>query len=91
MDLENRKIYVIMRLGTALKADGSRWDFVHHQWDVDLPDDYGQDLKLRPRAMTCPEIVQRRRETEARQGIRAAGLHEGCPAGGGQLKPDCQN
>jgi len=67
VDLEKRKIYVIMRFGTILKADGSRLDFVHHETDVDLPEDYGQDLKLRPRAMTCPEIVQRRREIQAEE------------------------
>ncbi len=72
VDLENRKIYVIMRIGTVLRADGSRLDFVHHQWDVDLPEDYGQDLKLRPRAMTCPEIVQRRREIQAEEDRLAA-------------------
>ena len=67
VDLEKRKIYVIMRFGTILKADGSRLDFVHHETEVDLPEDYGQDLKLRPRAMTCPEIVQRRREIQAEE------------------------
>jgi lipopolysaccharide export system permease protein len=65
VDLEKRQIHVIMRFGTLLKADGTRLDFLQEQWDVDLPEDYGQDLKLRPRAMTCPEIVQRRREIKA--------------------------
>lgn len=65
VDLEKRKIYVIMRFGTALKLDGTKWSFSHYTWDVDLPPDYGQDLKLRPRAMTCPEIVQRRKEIKA--------------------------
>jgi lipopolysaccharide export system permease protein len=72
VDLEKRKIYVIMRFGTILKADGSRLDFVHHETEVDLPEDYGQDLKLRPRAMTCPEIVQRRREIQAEEDRLAA-------------------
>jgi lipopolysaccharide export system permease protein len=67
VDLEKRKVYVIMRFGTALKEDGTKWSFSHHVWDVDLPADYGQDLKLRPRAMTCPEIVQRRREIQAEE------------------------
>jgi lipopolysaccharide export system permease protein len=67
VDLEKRKIYVIMRFGTVLRADGSRLNFLHEQWEVDLPEDYGQDLKLRPRAMTCPEIVQRREEIRAEE------------------------
>jgi lipopolysaccharide export system permease protein len=62
VDLEKRQIHIIMRFGTFLKADGTRLNFVQQQWDVDLPEDYGQDLKLRPRAMTCPEIVERRQE-----------------------------
>jgi lipopolysaccharide export system permease protein len=67
VDLEKRQILVIMRFGTALKADGTRASFVQEQWPVDLPKDYGADLKLRPRAMTCPEIVQRRREIQAEE------------------------
>lgn len=62
VDVEKRKIFVIMRFGTALRVDGSKWSFTQNTWEVELPDDYGQDLKLRPRAMTCPEIVQRRVE-----------------------------
>jgi lipopolysaccharide export system permease protein len=67
VDLEKRKIYVIMRFGTVLRADGTRLNFLQQTYDVDLPEDYGQDLKLRPRAMTCPEIVQRRREIKAEE------------------------
>jgi len=67
VDLEKRKIYVIMRFGTVLRTDGTSLNFLHDQWEVDLPEDYGQDLKLRPRAMTCPEIVQRRREIKAEE------------------------
>src|SRR5260370_25137530 len=67
VDLENRKIYVIMRFGTVLREDGTRLNFLQEQWDVDLPEDYGKDLKLRPRAMTCPEIVQRRGEIKAEE------------------------
>jgi lipopolysaccharide export system permease protein len=62
VDMEKRQIRVIMRFGTILRADGTRASFVQDYWDVDLPKDYGADLKLRPRAMTCPEIVQRRGE-----------------------------
>lgn len=67
VDLEKHKIYVVMRFGTALKADGTKWSFSQNTWDVDLPADYGQDLKLRPRAMTCPEIVERRQEIKAEE------------------------
>jgi len=67
VDLEQRKVYVIMRFGTALRADGTSWNFLHEIWEVDLPEDYGQDLKLRPRAMTFPEIVERRREIRAEE------------------------
>jgi lipopolysaccharide export system permease protein len=67
VDMEKRQIHVIMRMGTALKSDGSKWNFLHHVWDLDLPADYGQDLKLRPRAMSCPEIVQRRQEIKAEE------------------------
>src|SRR5262249_43711555 len=59
--------YVIMRFGTLLRADGTSLNFLHETWEVDLPEDYGQDLKLRPRAMTCPEIVQRRQEIRAEE------------------------
>ncbi len=67
VDLEKHKIYILMRFGTALKADGTKWSFSQNTWDVDLPADYGQDLKLRPRAMTCPEIVERRQEIKAEE------------------------
>jgi lipopolysaccharide export system permease protein len=67
VDMEKRQIRVIMRFGTVLKADGTRASFVQDYWDVDLPKDYGADLKLRPRAMTCPEIVQRRREIKTEE------------------------
>lgn len=67
VDLEEHKIYVIMRFGTLLRADGTSLNFLHETWEVDLPEDYGQDLKLRPRAMTCPEIVQRRQEIRAEE------------------------
>ncbi len=67
VDMENRQIHVIMRFGTVLRADGTKLSFLHRIWDVDLPSDYGQDLKLRPRAMTCPELVQRRQEIRAQE------------------------
>jgi lipopolysaccharide export system permease protein len=72
VDLEKRQIHVIMRFGTVLKADGTRLNFLQDQWDLDLPEDYGQDLKLRPRAMTCPEIVERRQEIKAEEDRLAA-------------------
>jgi lipopolysaccharide export system permease protein len=65
VDMEKRQFHVFMRFGEALRADGSRASFLHHTWDFDLPADFGQDLKLRPRAMTCPEIVERRQEIKA--------------------------
>jgi lipopolysaccharide export system permease protein len=67
VDLENRRIVVIMRHGTVVEENGTRGTFQQNEWDVDLPKDFGQDLKLRPRAMTCPEIVQRRREIRAEE------------------------
>jgi len=72
VDMEKQQIHVLMRFGTALRADGSKWSFLHHVWDFELPPDYGQDLKLRPRAMTCPEIVLRRREIKVEEDILTA-------------------
>jgi lipopolysaccharide export system permease protein len=67
VDMEKRQIHVHMRFGTALRADNSKWSFLQHVWDFDLPEDYGQDLKLRPRALTCPEILERRREIQSQE------------------------
>jgi lipopolysaccharide export system permease protein len=72
VDLEHRQILVIMRNGTILKEDGTSVHFTEQSWPVDLPREFGQDLKLRPRAMTCPEIVRRRQEIKAEEERLAA-------------------
>ena len=63
VDMAHAKIIVNMRHGQVLRDDGmERLSFESRSWDVPLPPDLSNDIKPKPRALGCPQILARRQE-----------------------------
>lgn len=63
VDVPNRKIMVLMKHCEVNKSGSEgRVYFNEKLWPVDLPEEFGANRKLRPRAMTWPELFENHQE-----------------------------
>lgn len=77
VDMAHAKIVVNMRHGQVLRDDGmERLSFESRSWDVPLPSDLSNDIKPKPRALGCPQILVRRQEVIEEENSLAAQIEE---------------
>jgi lipopolysaccharide export system permease protein len=72
VDLKRLKIVVTMHHGEILSERGDRLRFVKEDWEVPLPPDLIGDLKIRPQTLSWQQILQRRRDIEAKEEEKTA-------------------
>jgi lipopolysaccharide export system permease protein len=72
VDLKNHQIIVTMRHGYVLAEGGTQLRFEKKNWPVPLPDDLIGDLKIRPQTLSWQQILQRRREIDAKKEAKTA-------------------
>jgi lipopolysaccharide export system permease protein len=72
VDLKRHQIIVTMRHGYVLAEGGTKASFYKRDWEVPLPNDLIGDLKVRPQTLSWQQILQRRREIQAKEEEKTA-------------------
>lgn len=62
VNMAKRLVLIHMRFGVATSEDGSRAYFEDRIFDMPLPDDWKAEKNKRARALTWPELMERREE-----------------------------